>query len=266
VDKFLPEQTLYRQYMEFFELAERRRRWNVFHDIPWEKWREEHADPGLATAAETFLGVEMFLPDYVALGLNLLRDSFGQAWFHVNWGYEESKHALAMREYLKFTGQRTEQELEDYERAVLSRRWTMPFDTPREMVVYGALQEKVTWMSYRRQRERAELRGDVVMSEICRFIARDEAAHSDFYQKALVASLQEDRDGTLRDMAHVLRHFRMPAEDLVPDYEERTRVMGGTGLSREVFFRDVLLPVLKKIGVDRRDLVRAQQTRQPVTG
>ncbi|MFE3757729.1 acyl-ACP desaturase [Nocardia tengchongensis] len=244
--------------MEFFELAERKRRWSVFDDIPWEKWEERFADPVLATCAETFLGVEMYLPDYVAEGLNLTRDSFGQAWFHVNWGYEESKHGLALREYLVRTGQRSEEQMRDYERTILSKSWELPFRTPRRMFVYGALQEKVTWMSYRGQRERAIAVGDPVMTEICRLIARDEAAHSDFYQKALIACIQEDEPGTLRDILHVLENFRMPGEELLPDYETRTQVAMGTGVSRETFFRDVLAPLFKKIGITRKDLIRAR--------
>ena len=27
---------IYRAYLEFFEVAERKRRWNMFDDIPWD--------------------------------------------------------------------------------------------------------------------------------------------------------------------------------------------------------------------------------------
>ncbi|MFD8384549.1 acyl-ACP desaturase [Streptomyces sp. NPDC059679] len=259
----LPEETLYRQYMEFFELAERRRRWSVFDDIPWDKWQEQSRDESLAQCAETFLGVEMYLPDYVAEGLNVVRESFGQAWFQVNWGYEESKHALALKEFLLRTGQRTDEQIREFEKRVLSRRWTMPFSTPRRMFVYGAIQEKTTWMSYRQQLNRARDLGDPVMAEICRYIARDEAAHADFYRRTLQACLQEDHEGTLKDIAHVVKEFKMPAYDLLPDYDKRLAVMQVIGIDREVFFRDVLMPTLKKVGVSRRDLVRARgQLRQ----
>ncbi len=38
------EERLYREYMEFFEKAERERRWNVFDDIPWDKINPETPD------------------------------------------------------------------------------------------------------------------------------------------------------------------------------------------------------------------------------
>jgi len=98
---------VYREYMTFFEKSQRTRRWSVFNDVPWDKVDACPRDPDLALGAETFGGVEMYLPDYVAQGINTVLDSFGQAWFQANCAYEESKHSLVLREYLMRTGQRT---------------------------------------------------------------------------------------------------------------------------------------------------------------
>src|SRR6476646_10133680 len=102
---------IYREYMTFFEHAEKSRRWSVFDDIPWEKATESPHDEQLALCAETFCGVEMYLPDYVAGGINIVRESFGQAWFQANWAYEESKHALSLTEYLLRSGKRTDEQM-----------------------------------------------------------------------------------------------------------------------------------------------------------
>src|SRR5207302_854387 len=104
-------EAVYREYMEFFEKAERNRRWSVFNDIPWDALSPEKNDEGAALLAETFLGVEMYLPDYVSKGINAVRETFGQAWFNANWGYEESKHGFALREYLVRSGQRTQEQM-----------------------------------------------------------------------------------------------------------------------------------------------------------
>ena len=93
------EEKIYKEYMEFFEKAERERRWNVFDDIPWDAVNKD-ASEELALCAETFCSVEMYLPDYVAGGINVVRKYFGQAWFQANWAYEESKHSLALMQYL----------------------------------------------------------------------------------------------------------------------------------------------------------------------
>src|ERR1043165_2802985 len=101
------EERLYKEYVTFFEKAERERRWNVFEDIPWERVNKD-ATEELALCAETFCSVEMYLPDYVAGGITLVRKFFGQAWFQANWAYEESKHSLALSQYLLRSKKRTE--------------------------------------------------------------------------------------------------------------------------------------------------------------
>lgn len=259
------EEVLYRRYMEFFELAERRRRWSVFDDVPWDRWDPACASTDRARCAETFCAVEAYLPDYVGEGLNLVRDSFGQAWFHANWGYEESKHALALREYLVRTGQRAPGEVEAFTAGVLSRTWTLPFDTPRRMVVYGALQEKATWMIYRHHLEAARRAGDEVLASIYAFIVRDEAAHAGFYQDVLRVCLDEDRRGTLQDVHRVLVGFTMPAHDLVPDYADRVAVMRSAGIDHAAFLSQVVLPVLRRCGTTRAELWRAARAPHPVT-
>ena len=58
---------IYREYMSFFEKAEKHRRWSIFDDIPWDKLDTCPKDPMLARCAETFIGVEMYLPLWVRL-------------------------------------------------------------------------------------------------------------------------------------------------------------------------------------------------------
>ena len=56
----------YREYMTFFEQAERTRRWNPFTDIDWDALNGAPQDDAVALCAETFCGVEMYLPDYLS--------------------------------------------------------------------------------------------------------------------------------------------------------------------------------------------------------
>jgi acyl-[acyl-carrier-protein] desaturase len=248
---------VYREYMTFFEKSERTRRWNVFTDVPWEKVETCPRDADLALCAETFCGVEMYLPDYVAQGISTLRSSFGQAWFQASWAYEESKHSLVLREYLLRTGQRTMDQVLAFEREILGRRWEKPFSTPRQMTLYGAIQEMTTFVIYHKQERLARERGDELLASIYSLIARDEIAHCRFYEKVAALELEEDPDGVKADLAHVFRHFTMPAYDLVPDYDSRIRVMRTAGIDRAVFFKDVWLTILKRLGLTRHDLPRA---------
>ncbi len=247
-------ESFHREYMTFFEQAERTRRWNVFTDIPWDDLPASAPDEQLAQCAETFCGVEMFLPDYLSAHLDLVGRNYGQAWFAANWGYEESKHSLALREYLHRSGQRTEQQLFDFSDEVLSRTWHRPYDEGRQMVIYGAIQELTTFVIYRKQRQLAAGAEANVLAEIYRLIGRDEMAHTRFYQRMIALHLADDRQGTLADLAHVLRTFRMPAEDVLPDYEARIVVMRTAGIDSGVFLREVVLPTLGSLGLSRHDL------------
>jgi acyl-[acyl-carrier-protein] desaturase len=251
------DEAVYREYMEFFAQAERKRRWSVFDDVPWERLDGARVDERRVLCAETFCAVEMFLPDYVAEGIGMARDCFGHAWFHANWAYEESKHSLALREYLVRSGQRTPEQMYAFERSVLARRWHMPFRDSRQMVCYGAIQEAATFVIYRKQLAAAEQAQDEVLAAIYRLIARDEAAHAGFYVQVLKAFIDEDRAGAAAALGHVLRNFTMPAYDLIEDYENRVAVMREVGVDRAVFFGEIVFPILKRVGLSRSDLMGA---------
>jgi len=246
-------QELYRQYATFFDAAEAERRWNPFRDVAWDRL----AGPGseeLAVVAETFCAVESYLPDYVTKGLNLVRQSFGQAWFSANWAYEESKHAVVLMEYLMRSGRRTPEQVFDLQARLKSVEWRLPFDTARRMTIYGCLQEMATFVIYVRQAERAKDEGNDLLHSIFRLIARDEIAHTRFYEDVVKVLLEEDRPGTLADLAHVFRNFTMPGVGIVPDYDARVALMRQAGIDRGVFLQKIYFPVLKYLGVSRHDL------------
>jgi acyl-[acyl-carrier-protein] desaturase len=252
------DEKLYREYITFFEKAERERRWNVFSDIPWDKINKE-ASEDLALCAETFCSVEMYLPDYVAGGINTVRQYFGQAWFQANWAYEESKHSLALMDYLVRSGKRSESQMFDLQSRIFEKKWSLPFHTPRQMTFYGCVQEMATFVIYVKHRDRAAAENDECLRTIYDYIARDEIAHTRFYQGVIKVLLEEDRQGTLADMAHVFAHFKMPGVDLVPDYDSRILKMREAGIDRGVFIQKVYMPILKYLGVSRHEMLGAQR-------
>jgi len=247
----------YDLYLRFFETAERRRRWSIFNDVPWEGLSHVCPSTEETLCVETFCGVEMYLPDYLAHGIAVARTSYGQAWFQANWGYEESKHSLVLREYLVRSGQRTTEQMMEFERAIFAREWLLPFRTWRQMTVYGAIQELATWLIYRKQMQDVKRRGNAVLGVIYQLIAADEAAHAGFYQDMLNLCVQENREGTLADLAVVSRGFRMPAYDLVPDYGSRVEVMRSVGIDRSLFLAEVWLPLLRRLRITREEVARA---------
>src|SRR5260370_29036979 len=121
----------YRAYMDFFEVAERKRRWNLFEDVPWDKLSSRTNAEERAIRIETYCAEEMYLPDYTDVGNELLRGVFGLAWFQSAWSYEESRHGLVFREYLIRSGLRTQEQFDQLESDVFSMRAKAPSATPR---------------------------------------------------------------------------------------------------------------------------------------
>src|SRR5215469_4211037 len=93
------EKAYFRIYRDFFDMAEKKRRWSLREDIPWDQVNRDVL-PAIADVVESFCAVELFLPDYIAKALPRFRAKRGRAWFHANWGYEESKHSLALGDWL----------------------------------------------------------------------------------------------------------------------------------------------------------------------
>src|SRR4029077_16821699 len=200
--------------------AEADRRWNLQKDIPREKANPRMPDD-IALIVESFMAVELYLPDYTSKILDLVRRSRGRAWFQANWGYEESKHSMALEQWLLRSRKRTPEEINAFSDSVLEHVWELPFDTPRQMMIYTTFQELSTGLNYRNLRRKAIEQKDNALATALSFIARDESAHYQFFQDGVKLYLQEDRDGTLNDIQTVLAGFQMPAHSLIPDWEHR---------------------------------------------
>ena len=247
------KEKFYRAYMDFFETAERKRRWNMFEDIPWDQLSPETNTEQRAIRIETYCAEEMYLPDYNIAGAEMARGVFGLAWFQTAWSLEESRHGLVLKEYLLRSGLRSPKQIDKLETDVFARSWKIPFATRRQMSCYGAIQEAATYLAYRAQKDRAELENDKPLAAIFFFLSRDEAAHAGFYREMIALEMAEDRAGTLCDLAYVIANFKMPGDGLIPNYLESLRI-GGGGISPRVFFTRAILPILRQLGTSRNEL------------
>jgi acyl-[acyl-carrier-protein] desaturase len=158
-------------------------------------------------------------------------------------------------EWLLRSGARTPEQIFDLQNRLMEKEWQLPFDTARQMTIYGCLQEMATFVIYVKQQQRAKVLGEECLGAIFRLNARDEIAHCRFYEDVVKVLLEEDREGTLRDIAHVAKHFQMPGLGIVPNYEHRIKVMRDEGkVDRAVFLQKVFFPVLKYLDVTRLEL------------
>lgn len=252
---------IYKLYREFFDQAERRRRWTISEDIPWDQVNRS-MDPAIADVVESFCAVEMYLPDYIAKALPMIRTNRGWSWFHANWGYEESKHSIAMADWLVRSGSRTEEQIDDLENRVFLHEWNLPYDSPHGMLIYAMVQELATWLTYRNLKIQVDKRGDAALSKLLGFVAVDERAHHTFYRRVVEHFLEIDRQETLEQIRRVLLTFAMPAVHMLAESQTRIAKIKSLGIfDEDMYLHDVYQPILDMLGIQPRDLRRPALSR-----
>ena len=252
------ERQFYDLYLEYFHKAEANRRWNLLEDIPWAQVGKD-PNPSVVQVVQSFMAVELFLPDYTSKILHLVRSSRGRAWFQANWGYEESKHSLALEFWLLRSGSRTDDDIRAFEEVILAREWNLPYDTPLEMMLYTTFQEFATGLNYRGLRKLAQDGKDPALDKVLVLLARDETAHFEFFKNGIKLYMQHDRDRVLERLNYVIRTFRMPAADIIPDWDVQDKFIRELGIFDDrIYLRDVVQPVLKSLGVNAGELREAR--------
>ncbi len=246
-------------YLEYFHKAEAHRRWNVLNDIPW---AEITTTPSaeIASVVQTFMAVEMYLPDYTSKIMHLVRSSRGRAWFQANWGYEESKHSLALELWITKSGARSVEQIREFQNDILSREWNLHYETPLEMMIYTTFQEFATSVNYRGLRRVAlQQTADPALDKALTLLARDETGHFEFFKNGTKLFMDVDRDRVLEALNKVIHTFRMPAQTLVPDHASHGKLLKQLGIFDDrIFLRDVVRPVLKSLGVEAEELREAR--------
>jgi acyl-[acyl-carrier protein] desaturase len=244
---------VYRAYRAYFDMAERKRRWSLTDDIPWDKCNPG-LDPVVADVVQTFCMVELYLPDYLSKQLPVVRANRGRAWMLANWGYEESKHSMALGDWLLRSGHRTEHQMQEMEDDVFAREWEAHYGNSRSAVIYTMFQEVATRLHYRNLRKVVAGR-DPALDRVLELIAIDEAAHAQFFRNLVSIYLEDDREKTLEHFRHVVRTFRMPANELLGDSPRRVAAVRELKIfDEEIFFREVYEPLMHQLGLTKADL------------
>jgi acyl-[acyl-carrier-protein] desaturase len=153
--------------------------------------------------------------------MSVWRPSRACAWFYANWGDEESKHSLALADWLLRSRARTEEQMTDLEGRVFAFEWRVPHDSPVAMLAYAMVQELATGLCYRNLRQRlVGSSDDPALRKLLGLLGVDEQAHHSFFLKAVGLCLRHDREGTapappgaaqLRHAGHLRIGGRPPA-------------------------------------------------------
>jgi acyl-[acyl-carrier-protein] desaturase len=206
---------------------------------------------------ETFCAVELYLPDYSAKILPKVRHSKSRSWFYANWGYEESKHSLALGDWLLKSGHRSEEYMADLEAKVFAREWNLPQDNHLGMLVYAMVQEEATFLNYRNLRDRVkDAGGDPALEKMLQLMSIDEKAHHTFFRDCLKVYLEFDRAAVIDQMRRVMNEFQMPAiHDLLDDSRRRVAAIRELELfDADIYYREVYRPILAELDISRQEL------------
>jgi acyl-[acyl-carrier-protein] desaturase len=260
---------IYRLFRDYFDLAEKKRRWALKDDIPWGQCNRS-LNPAIGDVVETFCAVEMYLPDYLAKTLPQVRANRGRAWTMAVWGYEESKHSLALEDWLLCSGQRSESQMSDLEGEVFAHEWGLPQDNARAMCCYTLFQELATKVHYQRLREALHREGGCpALDRALALITVDEAAHADLFRRLVAIYLEHDSAGTLEQLRRVVNTFQMPAVHMLAGSQKRVSDIKKLGIFDEgIFVEHVYQPALSRLGLTPRDLRRkaAREVCVPLAG
>jgi acyl-[acyl-carrier-protein] desaturase len=256
---------IYRLFREYFDKAEKKRRWSIRDDIPWQACNRS-LDPAIADVVETFCSVELYLPDYVSKLIPQVRGNRGRAWFLANWGYEESKHSMALGDWLLKSGQRTSEQMADLESRLVEFEWNVPQESALGMACYSMLQELATWLHYRNLRLVAGQRGgDPALEKLLTLVSIDERAHYEFFKDLVKLYLRYDRPGTLEQLRRVANTFAMPAYDLLVDGQQRAAAVQELHIfDEQMFLYEVFEPCLAAIDVKKSELRQRRSRREQV--
>jgi acyl-[acyl-carrier-protein] desaturase len=202
--------------------------------------------------------VELYLPDYLGKLIPQVRANRGRAWMLANWGYEESKHSMALEDWLLHAGMRSEERVADMHDEVFSHEWHLPYDNSRAMVCYTMFQELATRVHYVRLADIVRREGGCpALEKTLSLVAIDEAAHAVFFRKMVGIYLEYDRLGTLEQIRRVINTFRMPAVHMLADSRKRMNEVKELEIfDEDDFVTEVMEPILQKLGVHRKELRR----------
>jgi acyl-[acyl-carrier-protein] desaturase len=255
---------IYRLFRDYFDLAEKKRRWSIREDVPWQQCNRS-LNPAVADVVETFCAVELYLPDYLSKLIPQVRANRGRAWMLANWGYEECKHSMVLEDWLLHARMRSDEQMADMHSQVFQHEWNLPYDNARAMVCYTMYQELATQIHYANLRHIVRREGGCpALEKALLLVSVDEAAHADFFRRLVAIYLEDDRPGTLEQIRRVANSFRMPAVHMLADSRKRMQEVYDLHIfDEEMFLTHVHEPILARLNVSRKEL-RRQTPRERV--
>jgi acyl-[acyl-carrier-protein] desaturase len=171
------------------------------------------------------------------------------------WTAEESRHSLALRDYLHSrSGSSGDFDLDDYERRrmrMLRAGWHPVDKTPLRFLAFVAVQELATRISHRNTGQRG---GEQCLDRLLAQIAFDENLHMLLYRNLVGVAIDIDPAAMLAALVAELASFEMPGAK-EPQFRAVARRMASAGIyNLRIHASDVVAPLLRYWRVFERRL------------
>lgn len=254
--------------------------WNPHDYVPWERGRNFAATGGSDWAQEqsplsevaraamiTNLLTEDNLPSYHRQAAEHF--SLDGAWgtWVGRWTAEESRHSIALRDYLVVTRGVDPVALEQARVEHMTHGFAPTAEEEARhqtdfllSVAYVSFQELATRVSHRNT---GKVCNDPVADRLLQRVAADENLHMIFYRNVCGAALDLAPDQALAAVADVVENFRMPGQQM-PNFRRNGVLMAKHGIyDLRQHLDEVVRPVLRKWRIfDRTDFGAAGEQRR----
>ena len=259
-------------YVEYFGRAMQLRNWSPWHNLPLEEMRQwgQRLSRETTDLIEGVLGVEEYVGDYVAGGLEMFRNNRTRRNMQLQWGAEEAKHGTTWELVLLHSHLRTEEQINTYLDKVRTHRWDGTqhpgIMSPMGATAYAMVQERATFYNYQELRSHIreeyglplvptaeeQQRGyEIGASEAFRIVILDEVAHHGLFLKIIQSGLRYLPSLTIEALSNVFQGFEMPALRFIPNARAYLRAVLRTNMYSGAIHREkVHNPILKSLGLE----------------
>ncbi|XVE83225.1 hypothetical protein DITRI_Ditri16bG0070500 [Diplodiscus trichospermus] len=122
------------------------------------------------------------------------------------WTAEENRHGDLLNKYLYLSGRVDMRQIEKTIQYLIGAgMYTKWENNPYKGFIYTSFQERATFVSHGNTARLVKAHGDIKLAQICGTVASDEKRHEAAYTKIVEKLFEIDPDGTMLDLADMLR-------------------------------------------------------------
>ncbi|MCV7100891.1 acyl-ACP desaturase [Mycobacterium palustre] len=245
--------------------------WNPHDYVPWSDGRNFYAldgqdwEPGQTQLPDVArvamvqnLLTEDNLPSYHReIAMNFSMDGPWGQWVN-RWTAEETRHSVALRDYLVVTRSVDPVQLEKLRLEQITRGFSpgqnrqgnLFAESLFDSVMYVSFQELATRVSHRNT---GKASNDTIAEQLMARVSHDENLHMIFYRDVSAAGLDIAPNQAIKSVHRILRNFKMPGFT-VPEFRRKAVIIAVGGIyDPRIHLDDVVMPVLKKWRIFERE-------------